>query len=216
MQVSHFGNIRFSVNNSVEQVHTAHHSVLMWHVSMWLLNWLLPWDVFLSPPSTVLFFFFFSVGLVSLTTHYIHHRDTFLIQKFSFNLKFTFTRIGTQGDRATCPQQFVATLKRKSEKTKQPLFVLCVNICTTSLDKQATLHFSYSKTLPWRHNQETPLFLWGQCSASCAKVNMASRQAILIFNRRTAEAVQLWYLLNTANGLHVWAACPVSLAACAD
>jgi len=58
--------------------------------------------------------------------------------------------------------------------------------CTTSLDKQATLHFSYLKTLPWRHNQEIPLFLWGQCSASCAKINMASRQAIQIFSERTA------------------------------
>lgn len=59
-------------------------------------------------------------------------------------------------------------------------------VCTTSLDKQATLHFSYLKTLPWRHNQEIPLFLWGQCSASCAKINMASRQAIQIFSERTA------------------------------
>lgn len=54
-----------------------------------------------------------------------------------------------------------------------------VNICTTSLDKQATLHF-YLKSLPWRHDQDIPLFLWGQCSASCANINVASRQAILI------------------------------------
>lgn len=144
MQVFHFGNIRFSVNNSVEQVHTAHHSVLMWPGSMTTELIIIMMCFF--PPLHC--FFSRSVGLVSLTTHYIHHRDTFLIQKFSFNLKFTFTRIGTQGDHATRPQQFVAILKRKSEKTKQSLFVLCVNICTTSLDKQATLHFSYSKTLP--------------------------------------------------------------------
>lgn len=64
-------------------------------------------------------------------------------------------------------------------------------------------NFCYSKTLPLRHNQETPLFLWGQCSASCAKSNMASRQAILVFNERTAEVVQLWYVSNTANGLRL-------------
>lgn len=56
----------------------------------------------------------------------------------------------------------------------QLLCVLRVNIFTTSPDKQAMLHFSFLKTVPWRHRQETPLFLWGQCSASCAKTNIAS------------------------------------------
>lgn len=48
-----------------------------------------------------------------------------------------------------------------------------------------------------RHNQETPLFLWGQCSASWAKINMASGRAILNISGPPAGALQ-----NTAHGLH--------------
>lgn len=48
-----------------------------------------------------------------------------------------------------------------------------------------------------RHNKETPLFLWGQCSASWAKINMASGRAILNISGPPAEALQ-----NTAHGLH--------------
>lgn len=41
-----------------------------------------------------------------------------------------------------------------------------------------------------RHNQETPLFLWGQCSASWAKINTASGRAVPNVTGPPAEALQ--------------------------
>lgn len=129
----------------------------------------------------------------------IHCIDTFLIQNFQslYNLQ---TGIGTIKWFSSLRHWFHTTTKqnRGKEKEQPPCGWISAPHLRTSKQHFVSFFFFFpcSKTLPWRHSQETPLFLWGQCSASCAKINMASRQSILISCEWIAdEAVQLWYLL---------------------
>lgn len=152
-------------------------------------------------------YIFYRAGFINNMLHSLH--GYILNSRLPFNSQITFTRIGTfYGDQVLHLQQFICNIKIND--------VDPATVCTTGeymhyISGQAsnTTFFPNLKSLPWRHNQEIPLFLWGQCSASCAKVNMASRQAILIFTELTAEAVQLWYLLCTVNGLY-----PLTLMSC--
>lgn len=168
--------------------------------------------LFFLPAPFVVHFFIFP------TTHYIHDRDTFSIQKFHSSFHLLSQKIGTFG---------------RAGRRDILFFVVCCNSNRTSV-KQCSHRNSFSfskhryisgqasntfpipkkqnKTLSWRHNQETLLFLWGQCSASCAKINMASRRAIL--NSWGAPALVFYWILQMA--FAHWAVRCQSLAACAS
>lgn len=176
---------------------------------------ILKWSTIRVRQGGIFLFVFFSspppIGLVSSTTHYIHYRDTFLFQNFhsiSYSLSqelapsrvITLLVIGTLLPRCKC------------------LCCLCTsypNLVYPNPGK-ATLHFSDWKTRPWRHNQETLLFLWGQCSASCAKINMAYRQAILMWVSKQLRRSSFGFHEILQKAFTHRATCPVSLATHAD
>lgn len=136
---------------------------------------------------------------------YIHYRNTFAKkEKKIIQFSLTFTKIGTFGRDflfSTCYHSLRKAIKQCSHSN---VIFPSTNIRTTPLDKQANpfpikrkeeekkAHFPEGTT------QETPLFLRGQCSASCAKVNVAPRNGSV---PTAVQELRLWFPLNTAKRL---------------
>lgn len=163
----------------------------------------------------VSFFFLHQAGFINNT---LHSQQVYILNsKLPFNslsrkLAPSIGRSCYSSSAVCCHIRNKRKQKKKQPTPMQPLCVLWANICTTSLDKQATLQFSYLTTLPWRHDQEIPLFCFfnffffffeGSVQLCVPKSTWLPGRPFRFLSEWTAEAVQLWYLLCALNGLHL-------------
>lgn len=109
---------------------------MQWHVQLYPLNDVCTWDFFFFYELCT-FYFSFLIGPVSSTTHYIHYKDTFLMQNFHSIHNSLSQELAPSKDSSASAVWSIF----KKTKQMQPLFVLWMSICATSVNKQATLHF---------------------------------------------------------------------------
>lgn len=173
-----------------------------------------------TPSVTCLFFlsprlFFHRAGFINNTLHSL--RGYILKSKLPFNFHDSLTQ-------ELAPSREIKLLvfssllpfeKKEKNDTMQPLCRLCANICTTSPDKQATLHFFSYKHFPEGTTRKFHCFFEGSVQLHVPKSTWLPGRPFwsLVSEQLRRSSFGINCVLSMA--FTFWATWPVFKAACA-